>query len=308
MYTESEVSSAPKYSGAAITPATPALVVQPVAEQHAREVAGGKRFEFGQNWARFLGVLNDERIEASVASLRMMLGVDTLEGKRVLDAGSGSGLSSLAARRLGAEVVSFDYDPASVGCTMELRRRYAPNDPDWTIQHGSVLDREYLGGLGTFDIVYSWGVLHHTGSMWQAIENVTSLVGPGGTLFIAIYNDQGKHSIRWKRVKRTYVSGAAGRLAMSALIIPFWVARLLLADLKNFRNPLNHYRDYSRRRGMSVWHDWHDWLGGYPFEVAKPEQVFEFLHSRGFELRRMTTCGGTMGCNQFVMQRADGAR
>ena len=166
--------------------------------QHAREVAQGERFEFGKNWAKFLELLNEQRIAEAEASLRQMLECDDLKGKSFLDIGSGSGLFSLAARRLGARVHSFDYDPHSVACTAELRRRYFPADEAWTVESGSALDAEYLRGLGQFDIVYSWGVLHHTGEMWRALDNAHLPVAPGGRLFIAIYNDTGSQSARWK--------------------------------------------------------------------------------------------------------------
>src|SRR5213076_551237 len=129
------------------------------------------RFAFGRNWARFLRHLNEDRILAAETSLCSMLELKSLEGKAFLDIGSGSGLFSLAARRLGARVHSFDYDSQSVACTSELKRRYFADDADWTIEEGSALDADYLKSLGTFDVVYSWGVLHHTGQMWQALEN-----------------------------------------------------------------------------------------------------------------------------------------
>ena len=128
---------------------------------HAGEVARGQRFEFGKNWSRFLALLDDQRILDAEGSLKRMLELETLEGKSFLDAGSGSGLFSLAARRLGARVHSFDYDPHSVACTAELKRRYFPNDSSWKVEERSVLDQGYLGSLGTFDVVYSSGVLHH---------------------------------------------------------------------------------------------------------------------------------------------------
>ncbi len=270
---------------------------------HAREVADGQRFEFGANWARFLSVLDDERIEEAKRSLKSMLGVESLAGSAMLDVGSGSGLFSLAARMLGARVHSFDYDPQSVACGRELKERYFPDDPDWVVEEGSVLDADYLGQLGRYDIVYSWGVLHHTGQMWTALANVAPLVNPGGKLFIAIYNDQGGASRRWLRVKQLYCSGWLGRALVKLVFYPYFALGRAVADLLQLRNPLTSYRDYKKSRGMSVLHDWVDWLGGYPFEVAKPEEIFEFYRTRGFRLERLVTCAGGLGCNQYVFTK-----
>lgn len=152
-------------------------------KQHQAEIEQKQRFKFGDNWQRFLTVLDEDRIIIAEKSLQKMLGVENLQGKTFLDAGSGSGLFSLVARRLGAMVHSFDYDPQSVACTAELKRRYFTDDPQWVVEEGSVLDEEYLGQLGQFDVVYSWGVLHHTGAMWQALENVAPMVDGGGAAF-----------------------------------------------------------------------------------------------------------------------------
>src|SRR5215467_14648711 len=152
------------------------------------------RFEFGKNWRRFLESVNDVRIQEAEQSLREMLRIKTLQGKSFLDVGSGSGLFSLAARRLGARVHSFDYDPHSVACTAELKRRFFEGDGMWSVETGSALDAGYLQSLGQFDVVYSWGVLHHTGDMWAGLDNVRLAVAPTGKLFIAIYNDMGSQS------------------------------------------------------------------------------------------------------------------
>src|SRR5262245_15088587 len=262
------------------------------------------RFGFGENWRRFLEKLNEERIVAATHSLQSLLGDRSLAGKTFLDLGSGSGLSSLVAVRLGASRVhSFDYDPKSVASTRELKRRFSPEAEHWTIESGSVLDRAYLESLATWDVVYSWGVLHHTGAMWKALDNVAPLVGPGGILYIAIYNDQGPTSVLWRRVKSFYNRGPLAKWMTLSTFIPYFVLRGLGGDVLRGRDPTRRYREYQRNRGMSLVHDWIDWLGGFPFEVAKPESVLEFYRSRGFQLERLKTCGGSLGCNEFVFSR-----
>ena len=266
-----------------------------------------KRFAFGKNWARFLSVLDDSRIATAEGTLKSMLGVATLEGKRFLDIGSGSGLFSLAARRLGATVHSFDVDKDSVGCTQELRDRYFRDDPSWTIAHASALDPEYLASLGKFDVVYSWGVLHHTGQMWSALENALIPLAPNGQHYIAIYNDQGHWSKGWLWVKRLYVDlpPVLRFLVVVPCLVRIWGPALIL-DLLRGRG-LKRWKDYAELRGMSPIYDVIDWVGGYPFEVATPEAIFAFHRDRGLVLEQMKTCGGGKGCNEFVFRqtRAD---
>ncbi|HET9644482.1 MAG TPA: class I SAM-dependent methyltransferase [Burkholderiaceae bacterium] len=274
---------------------------------HSAEVTQGLRFEFGKNWRRFLKVLDERRIALATDALAQTLGRRDLNGLSFLDAGSGSGLSSLAAWRLGARVVSFDYDPQSVACTQELRRRHAGGAGRWQVEEGSVLDTAYLSKLGKFDVVYSWGVLHHTGSMWKSLDNVARLVAPGGLLFISIYNDQGPTSRRWLMVKRLYnwlppvLRGIYGVGVMALRDVRFLVGDLLKLQPMNYLRRWTGYAE-SSQRGMSRLHDWLDWVGGYPFEVAKPEEVFHFCAGRGFELVELRTCGGGLGCNEFVFR------
>lgn len=263
-----------------------------MSQEHSLEVQAGERFEFGRNWSNFLKTLDEEKILTAENSLRQMLQVEDLSGMRFLDVGSGSGLFSLAARRLGATVHSFDYDPFSVACTNELKERFFKDDPRWVVESGSALDAAYLSGLSTFDVVYSWGVLHHTGDMARAFNNVKGLVRPGGKLFIAIYNDQGFPTRYWTVVKKAYNKNPVFKILLTAFHAPYlvglrWVVRAASGRLKI-------------ERGMTLWYDMVDWLGGYPFEVARPEEIVRYFRNAGFNLMEMKTCGSRMGCNEFV--------
>lgn len=274
-------------------------------EKFSLEISDRTRFQFGKNWKDFLEILCEERILLAEKSLKAMLGVDHLKGKSFLDIGSGSGLFSLAARRLGATVHSFDYDPQSVACTQELRYRYFHNDLGWTIEEGSVLNSDYLSKLGRFDIVYSWGVLHHTGAMWKALGNTAPLVATGGRLFIAIYNDQGRASLIWLQVKKLYnkLPVYLRWLILIPAFIRLW-GPTTVRDILHFQ-PFKTWKNYSnqRSRGMSPWHDVVDWVGGLPFEVASPETIFDLFKAQGFNLDRLKTCAGGHGCNEFVFTR-----
>jgi 2-polyprenyl-6-hydroxyphenyl methylase/3-demethylubiquinone-9 3-methyltransferase len=267
------------------------------------EIAVGARFAFGRNWKRYSRGVTEDSIEQAEASLTNWLSVDRLNGSKFLDVGCGSGLFSLAARRLGATVHSFDYDPDSVQCTLELRHKWRGEDPAWTVEVGSVLDRSFIERLGKYDIVYSYGVLHHTGDLWRALDNVAIPVKPEGMLWLAVYNDQAWKSRVWRRIKRFYVSGFLGKLLVSTVFIPYWIARGGAADLLRLRNPISRYRRRSDARGMWLITDWLDWLGGYPFEVATPEAVFDFYFGRGFTLTRLRTVGGRLGNNWWLFVR-----
>jgi hypothetical protein len=152
--------------------------------------------------------------------------------------------------------------------------------------------------------VYSWGVLHHTGAMWQALDNAATPVAPRGKLFIAIYNDQGKVSDRWRAIKRTYNRLPVGlRFLVTIPVLVHLNWRAACKDLVKLR-PFHTWRSAGRERGMSAWRDLIDWVGGYPFEVARPEAIFDFYFRRGFSLTRLVTCGGSLGCNGFVFARA----
>ena len=276
---------------------------------HEQEIDAGQRFEFGANWSQFLSQIDEERIASARRSLQAMLGVESLNGRTFLDIGCGSGLFSLAARSLGATVKSFDYDPKSVACARELKRRYFCNDGQWEIFEGSVLDAAMVGSLGRFDVVYSWGVLHHTGEMWNAISRAAACVAPGGLLFIAIYNDQRWKSRVWRLVKILYnrtpkALGLRKALAAVSFLVIYGLFCLKYWLLLKFSVPANLFRRYRNKslRGMSLYTDWIDWIGGYPFEVASAEALEGYLKNQGFRLKKLNRAT-SLGCHELVLTK-----
>jgi len=254
-----------------------------------------ERFEFGENWSRFLSLVDEDRIAEATARLSELLG--DISGKSFLDVGSGSGIHSLAALRLGASrVLSFDYDTKSVACTAELKRRFAPM-ANWQIEAGSILDEQYLRSRGKFDIVYAWGVLHHTGAMWKSFDMVTIPVAH--TLMVAVYHDEGRKSRYWLTLKKLYSRSPLPIKKLLELVtfMLTWGKAFIFKPRKAMKN----WSTYSRKRGMSPWRDVVDWAGGYPCEFANAGEVFTFFHQRGFVLEALRTVNG-LGLNEFVFR------
>ena len=252
------------------------------------------RFAFGENWQDFLRTLSEPQIVEAETALKAMLSVESLTGKTLLDIGAGSGLHSLAARRLGASVVSFDFDAQAVECVASLKQRYFPNDANWRIMQGSALDTEFMQSAGTFDLVYSWGVLHHTGQMWNAIELAAERVRPGGIFLIAIYNAHWTAPI-WKQIK--YFYNISPQPLRRVLIQLFSAIKFVGAWMTTSQNPLKP------SRGMTFRTDVIDWLGGYPYEYASIDAVVRAVEALGFQANTIVPTTGWTGCNQFVFHR-----
>lgn len=262
-------------------------------------------FRFGRNWQRYVSkYLDADRERIASESLTELVG--DLRGRTFLDVGCGSGLFSLCAHRAGAsQIVSFDIDADSVEATRLLHRRAGSPD-SWRVLHGSILDSKFIEGLRPADVVYSWGVLHHTGDMYRAIRNAAALVNPDGLLAIAIYNRMTGpwlDSERWWRIKRAY--NRTSRPGQRAMELAYGLY-CLLGRLRSHQNPLRIAREYRRSRGMAVWTDMVDWLGGYPYEFATADEIIRFCELEcGMPCARLIPVGEReTGNNQFVFERA----
>lgn len=264
-----------------------------------------KRFSFGKNWKIFLNSLDDRKINKGKESLLTFTDLKDFKKKTFLDIGCGSGLFSLCAVLLKAErVISMDVDDTSVECARYLRKKFCISEKKWLILKGSVLDKNFIKRLPQSDIVYSWGVLHHTGRMWEALENLIPLVKNKGLLYIAIYNKFNGLPISskaWLKVKRAY-SGKdkVARKAMEICYVAYYFAGLMA----NAKNPIKYVREYpsNSRRGMDFYTDARDWLGGYPYEFASVEEIKHFYKERKFRCINVKKTARE-GCNEFLFRR-----
>ena len=252
-------------------------------------------FDFGSNWEKYsIRRLDSDRLAIAAQSLQSLLGLDSLSNASFLDIGCGSGLFSIAAHELGAEVVvGLDINPRCIIISSHNRKCYAPNAPI-SFYEVSALCLKDLEKLGHFDIVYAWGVLHHTGAMWEAIRNTAHQVSPGGVLVLSIYNKHWTSPI-WKSIKWIY-NRSPGKIQWVMVVLfsgIIYLAKLLVTG----RNPL------IKERGMDFWYDVIDWIGGYPYEYAHPDDVTAFVTSLGLNLRNFVPAQVPTGCNEFVFER-----
>jgi hypothetical protein len=244
------------------------------------------RYGFGKNWEEFVQrEFSETRVQAAQKHMLRVLKRSSLEGLSFLDIGSGSGLHSLAAFRAGASrIVSFDYDEDSVRTTRLLHER-AGRPAHWSVGQGSVLDPTYMRALEPADIVYSWGVLHHTGEMWKAIENAALPIAPNGVFYIALYTSDvytARSPAKWLEIKQRY--NRAGPLRKRMMEWGHALHETILPALIRGRNPLTILSGSDQDRGMTYWTDVKDWLGGWPMEFAGISETKRFGNDLGLEL------------------------
>ncbi len=264
-------------------------------------------FAFGQNWASYAAIIDDARVAEAERGLLRLLGGDGLAGKSFLDLGCGSGLHAVAAARIGAaRIVAIDIDSVAVDTARAVLRQRAPQIAS-EVHRLSVFDLE-PATFGRFDLVYSWGVLHHTGAMREALLRAARMVAPGGYFAFALY-----HRTRmcgfWRREKRWYAA-ASPRAQRAARAVYTGLLRLRFALTGgNFRA---YVANYQSGRGMDFAHDVHDWMGGYPYESISAAEVEALMRRLGFTHVRSFVTPLTIGlfgsgCDEYFYRRdADG--
>lgn len=264
-------------------------------------------FEFGQNWRSYAANLSGPEIDNATEALRTLLQIENLEGRRFLDIGCGSGIHALAALRLGAmEVLALDIDPDSVDTARRLLAQHAPGHTA-EVRVASIFDTQGFE-RSSYDVVYSWGVLHHTGRLLEALRRSAEFVQRDGLFVFALYRKTWCCAL-WRAEKRWYrdASERSRRLARNAYVSAVRFGMFLVGL---------SYDDYvatypSKNRGMDYLHDIHDWLGGYPYESIAPQEVDTIMRELGFELIRrnvrtdMLAKSGVLGsgCDEYVYRR-----
>jgi len=261
-------------------------------------------FAFGRNWASYAESIAEAEILEAEAGLQRLLGGQGLVGLRFLDIGCGSGIHSLAALRLGAaDVVAVDLDPDSVATTRAVLAHHAAAGR-FRVEQISVFDLQPIK-LGTFDVVYSWGVLHHTGDMYGAVRTAAQMVGERGQFVFALYRRTWCCPL-WKIEKRWYSRTSGTMQSLARGVYKFFFRLGLWATGRRFSR---YVETYKRNRGMDFEHDVHDWMGGYPYESISPGKVDALVGGLGFRKVRVfarsfrLTGVFASGCDEYVYER-----
>ena len=249
-------------------------------------------FGFGKNWLSYTKIIDESHCLQAQESLSELLGNDSLINKSFLDIGCGSGIFSIAAVRMGAnKVIGIDIDPASIKASQTNAQRWLSKHERLSFVEGSVLDEQAMDDFGIFDVVYAWGSLHHTGSMYRAIDLAAQRVNAGGRFMIAIYNKHSTSRIWWV-IKRLY--NKMPTLLQSVMIWGFVPVISMAKWIVTRKNP------FKMSRGMDFMHNVVDWLGGFPYEYANMDEMMAYLKSLGFEIERVIPAQVPTGCNEYI--------
>jgi len=259
-------------------------------------------FSFGNNWKDFLKRISPQQIDNSQTSLLELIAPFKIKGKSFIDVGCGSGLFSLAAHNLNAsKVTSLDIDNDSIHCCESLRKvNYKKRE--WKIIKGSILNTSLIKKLGKYDIVFSWGVLHHTGDMYKAFGNIKYLCKIDTIFILAIYNKLedlnsllSGSSKNWLKIKSIY---SRSNNIIKKIIEFLYYAWFFIGYIITNRNPFSYIKEY-KQRGMNFVTDIKDWLGGYPYEFATSDELINYFSKQGFCVKKIIS-SNNLGCHQIV--------
>ena len=271
------------------------------------DIKEGKRFRFGNNWKDFVdNNLNEESVKHAISCTKNILDESKidLKDKTVIDIGCGSGLFSLVALELGAKfVTSFDFDPDSVICTKNLLKSRNFDEKNYKCIEGNILDVDFINNLGKYDLVYSWGVLHHTGELYQALKNATLLVENDGLIFISLYQKTIFDPL-WKVEKKFFSSSSKN---IQLVICKIWIILLKILYTLKGKSFKKIVSNYFMKRGMNFYNDLYDWLGGYPYEGIDTKDCVKFFSKLGFInillKKRSKYYAISSGCNEYIFSK-----
>ena len=271
------------------------------------EIQKGERFKFGKNWKSFVKEnLTDKSLNEAIRCTKKTLEKANIniQNKEIIDIGCGSGLFSLVILKLGAKhVTCVDYDPDSISCTTELLKSQNYKEDNFACIEGSILDESFVEKLGKYDLVYSWGVLHHTGDLLKAIKNSTLLIKEDGSIFISLY--QKTILDRFWKIEKRFYSGTSKFFKL--IINNIWVLKTRISFALKGRSFNQMISSYDQGRGMNFYKDVYDWLGGYPYEGITPKACISIFLKLGFTNTYLNRTGKywalSSTCNEFVFRK-----
>lgn len=261
------------------------------------------QFDFGQNWKEYSeNVLDNTRLNQARIAFDELTHDISFEGKTFVDIGFGQGMSLIIATEKAEKTVGCDINPKCDQVLKANQKVFSKSTKEIPTVVGSILEPKVVEAIlaknndEKYDIVHSWGVLHHTGDMMAAVKHATSLVKPNGYFILAIYNRHWS-SLPWLFIKWAYCKSPKfiQKLFIGIFYPIIWLAKFLVTG----KNP------NIKERGMDFYYDVVDWVGGYPYEYASIDEMNIIMKNFGFKCLKSVSPPTPTGCNEFVYQKID---
>ena len=242
---------------------------------------------------RFYDVVWTEYIpeyEKSEEHWQLFYSPEEIKGKRVLDAGCGTGIFSIIFARNGAaEVIGLDISPGSLTTARHLKDNFKLDNVHF--QQADMLQLPFPNQ--SFDIVWAWGTVHHTLNPWQAMEELLRVLKPGGSILLAIYTKT-KITFLHEIIRKTLIKTSRKTWQPLAKIMAFFRGPVVAIFKKREKS----------RQGEKLEELIFDWYFVPIRHHYYPREIKDFLEQKGLTIEKFLPASGRFDSTSNFIYKA----